>query len=104
MTVQVTVQLTVQVTEQRVKTELFQCCESYGKLACCVETELWWKWPALIASSSFLVLTFALLYYTYRSTSVSKRESMLLLYHSVYQSYSSRLNHVQNADKALSRI
>jgi len=45
-----------------------QCCDSYGELACCVENNVWWKWPALIASSSFLLLTLLLLYYTYRQT------------------------------------
>lgn len=40
-------------------------------MACCVETDVWWKWPALIASSAFLLLTFVLLYYTYRTTKVT---------------------------------
>lgn len=50
-----------------------QCCDSYGELACCVENNVWWKWPALIASSSFLLLTLLLLYYTYRQTISGRR-------------------------------
>ncbi|XP_063686357.1 uncharacterized protein LOC134820064 isoform X2 [Bolinopsis microptera] len=50
-----------------------QCCLTRGRTSCCIEAEVWWKWPALLASSAFLLLTFALLYYTYKSTRSSRR-------------------------------
>ncbi|KAL5267185.1 hypothetical protein ACHWQZ_G004284 [Mnemiopsis leidyi] len=58
-----------------------QCCMSRGKIACCIETDVWWKWPALLASSAFLLLTLALLYYTYKSTRSSRRNDRHVIHY-----------------------